>query len=403
MTPLLYFVDALTAGESAPALLVQVEPDWAALALQPSTILLVALEAHAGETWDVIGERARAVLRTEQPEVIAGLHAKVMVVVLIGSTLGAKDLADAPKTIAGLDRIIQWIAISPDWRIATTEKAPSIAVKEIVPTIRTALQEGAPAMSDEARVLVERHGEEALANEAHFRNRLKSSLAPYTVGLLLVCGAMYVAELVTGATQSTAGLLRIGGLAGTLVLRGHFELLLSYSLLHAGFLHIAMNGISLASVGGALEGMVGGLRMIFVFTITALAAGAAVAFIHPHQLVVGASGGIFGLLTALFGIALRGGNEVPALARARIRASMRSTLIINLLISLMPGISLLAHAGGALAGLILGVSGALTAGVSYPWRAADPTLAARTTFVFRVLGIASIVALLGSVAIAWLR
>jgi hypothetical protein len=129
-----------------------------------------------------------------------------------------------------------------------------------------------------------------------------------------------------------------------------------------------------------------------------------VAAVKPDQLVVGASGGIFGLITALLGLALRGKDDLPALARARIQKSIWSTLLINLFISLLPGVSLLGHAGGAAVGLLLGLSGILTAGVNLPWRAPpQPEKAARMDRLFRAIGAVCIAALALSVGIAWWR
>src|SRR5215471_5651522 len=71
---LLELVDTLTAkGKDAPALLVQCENDWAALAVKPNGVLLVLIDAKDGPSWEAIVERACAVRGTERPEVLQGL------------------------------------------------------------------------------------------------------------------------------------------------------------------------------------------------------------------------------------------------------------------------------------------------------------------------------------------
>ena len=92
------------------------------------------------------------------------------------------------------------------------------------------------------------------------------------------------------------------------------------------------------------------------------------------------------------------------MARSRIKRGIWSTLLINLFISLLPGVSLLGHAGGALVGLLLGISGLLTAGVDLPWRAPpEPEKAARMARLFKILGAACIAALALSITVAWVQ
>ncbi len=410
-SPLLRFVDALTlGGDSAPALLVQLEPDWAAVAMKPSAELVVVLDAHDREPWDVVAERAARVARTEQPEVLSGLLPKVMGVVMFGSALGHDDLLEAPREIVSLERFVLWFAVSPtgvvsgpsDDNIHGVPAAKQLS-KKLNATITAALARRTPGVSGAARTEIERSGEAALASESQFRKVAIARFPPYTTGIIVACVAMFVLERVFGASSGVA-LLHMGALSGRYVLEGHPEVLLAYALLHGGFLHIFMNGTALSSIGALLENVIGGRRMLFVFTITALAAGLTVAIAKPDQLVVGASGGIFGLIGALAGLSFRGGDDLPPLARARFKRGIWSTLLINLFISLLPGVSLLAHAGGFITGCLLGYSGILTRGVSLAWRAPpEPALAARMDRAFRIAGAACIGVFGLCVLLAWLR
>ena len=250
----------------------------------------------------------------------------------------------------------------------------------------------------QARALAERFE----ARRAEPPPGLRNPARPATIAIVVACSAMFVVQMIlTNNTESS--LLALGALEGRWVLRGHPELLVSYAFLHGGIFHILMNMSALFSVGTALESIVGARRTIVVFTLAVLGGGLAILFGKPDQLVVGASAGIFGVMTALYGISLRG-SDLPAAARTRLRRSMGATLGINLLISFLPNVSLLGHAGGALAGFLLGVSGALTTGVALPWREAPaPNVAARMNRLFDVAALVSVVLLVGSVAVAIVR
>lgn len=138
---------------------------------------------------------------------------------------------------------------------------------------------------------------------------------------------------------------------------------LSYGLLHAGLLHLAMNLISLAAVGRELGRLIGPGQMALVYLASQIGAALVFAAMQPGAgPMVGASGAVFGLAGALVGHA--------AITLRRRRRSMTPLvravgLILGLNIALtllMPSIAWEAHLGGAATGLILGVIMALTRG-----------------------------------------
>jgi rhomboid protease GluP len=262
--------------------------------------------------------------------------------------------------------------------------------------------------SEDARIVAERFAEQTLAEETRFRNANRGPpVRPTTIAIIAACVAMYVVQLAL-TDGSEASLLAVGALEGRWVRAGHLEMLLSYAFLHGGILHIVMNMSALYSVGSVLESIVGSKRTLVVFTLAVLGGGIALFVMKPNQLVVGASAGIFGVMTALYGISLRG-SDLPALARTRLRKGIGTTLVLNLFISLLPNVSLLGHAGGALVGVVLGASGVLTRGVRLPWRdAPDASVEQRMNGAFTIAAIVCAIALAGSVAVAlargqWLR
>jgi membrane associated rhomboid family serine protease len=125
--------------------------------------------------------------------------------------------------------------------------------------------------------------------------------------------------------------------------------LVSAMLLHGGVLHIVMNGLSLLTLGMYIEALFGPARFWIVFTLTGVAGNFLALRFGETSFLVGASGGIFGLLGAMLGFGVRRGGTWGEEIR---RQTLRS-LLINGVISFLPGISLLAHLGGAASGFLL--------------------------------------------------
>jgi membrane associated rhomboid family serine protease len=406
---LLELVDALTASDDdAPALLVQNERDWAAVAVKPNGILLVLLDACEGVPWEILATRASAVLKTEQPEVLQGLCPGVMAVALLDGTRTEEELADAPARIEAMNREVRWYVIGGgrphgDKRKLRAPEGRAMADVESALFNAVTAPTGAPVPSARRRT-VESQGEATLAAEATFRAATAKRYPPATTGLLAAFAAIFLLERAWGASGSVYGLARMGAISGTRVAAGHYEELLASGLLHAGLMHLLMNGLALASLGRLLERTIGGWRFLLVFTASVLGGSLAAAALNPHTVGVGASGGIFGVMTAILGLTLRRGGAFPALARQRLRQALVSSLVFNFAISLLPGISLLAHAGGGAVGLVLGISGIASAGVEIPWLPRPHTDAVdRLNARFRAIGATCVVLLAMSLAIAFAK
>jgi membrane associated rhomboid family serine protease len=169
----------------------------------------------------------------------------------------------------------------------------------------------------------------------------------------------YLGEIIAENRVIGDGVL-IGRFGTTIgVANGQWYRLISSAFLHeplsAGtfaLLHIAFNMWALIVVGPSLERMLGRLRFVAVYLVSAL--GGSVLFYlvaAPQAEALGASGAIFGLFGGWF-----------VLAR-RMRLDSRQIvglIVINLVISFaIPGIGWQAHIGGLIAG------GALTAAYAY--------------------------------------
>lgn len=127
--------------------------------------------------------------------------------------------------------------------------------------------------------------------------------------------------------------------------------ILTSGFLHAGLVHIAVNMISLYSLGRFIEAIMGSGRMAVIYALSLLASGLAVVYMSPMDSpgAVGASGAIFGLFGALFAAGFKLGPPGMQLIKDNL-----GILILNLVITFtVPGIAWQAHVGGLIAGFII--------------------------------------------------
>ncbi|MBU3031436.1 rhomboid family intramembrane serine protease [Paracoccus marinaquae] len=135
---------------------------------------------------------------------------------------------------------------------------------------------------------------------------------------------------------------------------------LTYGILHAGLLHLAMNMISLAVVARELNRLIGSGRMALIYVASQIGAALLFGLMQPQAgPMIGASGAIFGIAAALVGyaamIGYRRGRPMGQLWR-----SVAVIVALNVAITLLvPSIAWQAHLGGAATGLLMGLAMAL--------------------------------------------
>lgn len=127
-----------------------------------------------------------------------------------------------------------------------------------------------------------------------------------------------------------------------------------YRALTGGFLHspadpshLLLNMLSLYLFGNVLERMLGRWKYLFMYLLSILGGSAAVWLLDPSSTVVGASGGIFGLMGSYLVLMLVLGQ----------RDNVRSLLVllaINVVYGfIVPNVSWQAHLGGMLTGAVV--------------------------------------------------
>jgi membrane associated rhomboid family serine protease len=195
---------------------------------------------------------------------------------------------------------------------------------------------------------------------ANVRNRVArgSGLSRYSVTeiLLGINVLVFLAEVasglpILGVNGNQAGTVFLDGmLVGPYIhgLKDEPYRLVTSAFLHDGLIHIAFNMWFLYVVGTALERGIGRKPYIAIYAASIFAGSFGALVFQPDVASVGASGALFGLFGALLVLANRRGISIW-------QSGLGATLVLNILISLsIPDISIGAHAGGLVGGVILG-------------------------------------------------
>jgi membrane associated rhomboid family serine protease len=167
-----------------------------------------------------------------------------------------------------------------------------------------------------------------------------------TKGLIGISVLVYLLQIAqAGNINGQAGEIWVrGSLVGGFVADGEWWRLVTSAFIHASPIHLLFNMLMLWWFGSALETLLGRVRYLGIVLVSILggAAGALLAT-QAHELTVGASGAVFGILGAGLVLERRqimvfGGGAFAVVA-------------LNLALSfLIPGISIGGHLGGLAAG-----------------------------------------------------
>ena len=180
--------------------------------------------------------------------------------------------------------------------------------------------------------------------------------APVTRAILAIIAVVFAAEFFQPETM-----LEYGGIVPGMLARHEFWRLITSMFLHAppvdwlGWAHWLANSWALFQLGTLYEILFGSKRFAFVYFVTGICAGIASSF-HIESVGVGASGAIFGLLGAfVFSIWRSPRYRHEPWTRGLLKQIIFWT-VVNLYIGFQfPFIDNVAHIGGLVSGLILGL------------------------------------------------
>lgn len=170
-----------------------------------------------------------------------------------------------------------------------------------------------------------------------------NSLPVVTRSIIAACVGAFLIAMATGGQLNAAYSF---GMSPLLVAQGEWWRLVTSTFLHINIMHILFNMYALLVLGSSLERTIGQARFILIYAFSAF--GGSVAsfwFSDLLTLGVGASGAVFGLMTA-----------TVVVGRA-LRTDVNQILFwlgLNIVFGfLSPGIDWRAHLGGALVGALV--------------------------------------------------
>lgn len=183
-----------------------------------------------------------------------------------------------------------------------------------------------------------------------------------TIGCVALVLGVYGLQMTWGGGEFIPTLTRMGANTEASLGSEPWRLLAS-TLLHGGSVHVLMNCVVLYILGAQLERILGWRRLAVLLVAAGLLGAVASSLAAEAMLSVGASGAIWGLFGASLGVSVRPRGLVPAAIVDSLKRAAIINLVINLAVSFVPGIDLMAHLGGGVAGLLLSFSGILTRGL----------------------------------------
>ena len=167
--------------------------------------------------------------------------------------------------------------------------------------------------------------------------------------IIAICFVVWLFIQLFPSDSTITNSILIGAFYKPFVLAGEYWRLLTAGFVHVDLWHLAMNMMALFSLGKIFEPLLG-VRRYLIILIPSIIVGSLFVLASPeNSFVVGISGGIYGLLAAYITLILRtGGWRMPP-----VRAALMNMLFINLLLNFLPNISVHAHLGGFVTGLII--------------------------------------------------
>jgi membrane associated rhomboid family serine protease len=175
--------------------------------------------------------------------------------------------------------------------------------------------------------------------------------APATYALIAINVIAFIAEVGSGGSlalgfQASGSIFREASLYGPAVANGEWYRLITAGFLHAGLVHILFNMFALYILGSLLDPGIGTPRFLAVYFVSLLAGSFGALLLSPDVHTVGASGAIFGLMSAAFIIARHRGIE-------QLAGQIGFYIIINIVFTIgVSNISVGGHFGGLIAGAL---------------------------------------------------
>jgi rhomboid protease GluP len=197
-----------------------------------------------------------------------------------------------------------------------------------------------------------------------FTDKLKnigSLLVPqrdyYVTPILIIINILIFAGLVLAGmhvlSPESQDLVAAGANFGPYTLTGEPWRLFTSMFLHIGIIHLLVNMYALASIGGALEPLVGRRQFIVAYVLAGLAGSLISLWWNQQRISAGASGAIFGMFGMFMTMVLLE-KTMSWQEKKGMVLNLLGVIAFNLLFGLQGGIDNAAHTGGLLLGIAYG-------------------------------------------------
>jgi membrane associated rhomboid family serine protease len=207
---------------------------------------------------------------------------------------------------------------------------------------------------------------------------LLTNLAWFAAGLVIArrIGAPLAAYLGFGHPLAMATILdRLGAVSAASLLHGDWWRLVACCFVHVGFWHLLMNMVGLVVAGPLAEYLWGRKRVPVIYLLAGLG-GSCLAMAHrpldPQSgmpvLLAGASGALWGIMASLAAWLLLFRRRMHRKDVIGFGWRLSLAFVLNIGVSLLPGVSWEAHAGGGVAGFMAAAAQHVLRFGRRPWR-----------------------------------
>ena len=184
-------------------------------------------------------------------------------------------------------------------------------------------------------------------------NQLFDKKYPVTSSLLLLTTGVFLAMLLLRGFnyESVQTVYDFGGVIGAEIQVDPSQSwrLLAAMFVHIGLQHFVLNMVTLYFIGRIAEDLFGSKAFLALYILSGLMGNLFVMTFSPEVVAAGASTALFGIFGAI--ASLRFIARSPYIQY--LSQSYTSLILVNILFSFMPGISLAGHLGGLVGGGIL--------------------------------------------------
>lgn len=184
----------------------------------------------------------------------------------------------------------------------------------------------------------------------------KPALATYALlAINIVIFIVMVAFGVPFVDPKAGDVLPWGANYGPYIFAGQYWRLIAAMFLHFGIIHLAGNMWCLWSLGQLTEKLLGSISVLGLYLLTGIGASLLSLSWDPMRVGAGASGAIFGIAGALISVLYFAQLGLQPEGRRKLLGYVVRFAFINLVIGLTAHIDNMAHLGGLVTGLLMGL------------------------------------------------